>query len=261
MIKIDLDLGGVMAMLNGVEKQARFAASKALNATATDVRDAIKDDIRTTFDRPTPYIVNAIKVTRWARRDDLSAVVEAKYPGGKGVEPAKVLAAEIAGGRRRYKRSELLLQRAGILPPGYYTVPGQQCPLDAYGNIKGSFVVQLVSYFQAFGEVGFKANMTAGRKAKLAKRGRSARGYAAIMGVEYFVSYGKLRGGVGSWLHPGIWARSGIHGSTVKPIIMFVPLANYRPRLKFAQRGESVARRVFPAHFSREFAQAMRTAR
>lgn len=219
-IKLSHNFPHVQRWLDDVGKQARFAAMRAINETAKDVQREIKDEIRQVFDRPTPYIVNSIRITTWAKRDKLEAVIEPKYMGGKGVEPTKVLQAEIAGGKRRLKKSEVALQRVGILPPGYVTVPGAAAPLDGFGNIKGSFLVQLLSYFQAFGEQGYRANMTSKRKGQLARRGLSTGGFRSIGGVEYFVSYGRLRGDRTEHLHPGIWSRSGIHGSTIKPVLM-----------------------------------------
>jgi hypothetical protein len=260
-IAISHNFPEVQRWIDSVGKQARYAAMKAINETAKEVQTGIKAEMRRVFDRPTPYIINAIRITSWAKRDKLEAVIEPKYMGGKGVEPTKVLRAEIFGGPRRLKKSELALQRVGILPRGMVTVPGQQCPLDQFGNVKGSFIVQLLSYFQAFGEQGYKANMTARRKASLAKRGLNANGFRMIGGVEYFVSYGKLRGGRGAHLHPGIWARSGTHGAVVKPILMFVRQASYKPRLDFFRLSDKIVNKAFPRHFEREFSLALRTAR
>lgn len=251
----------VQRWIDTVGKQARYAASVAMNTTTKDAQAVIKAALPRVFDRPTPYIINAIRITTYAKPGALTTVLEPAYMGGKGVDPQKILAAEIFGGQRRLKRSEVALQRAGILPPGYVTVPGDAAPLDEYGNIKGSFIVQLLSYFAAFSEQGYRANMTDKRKAKLAKRGVTASGYRIIGGVEYFVAYGNLRGGRGGHLHPGIWSRSGIHGATIKPILMFVPRASYKPRFDFIGLGVKTIRERFPSNFAAAFADAMRTAR
>src|SRR5690606_37168676 len=91
--------------------------------------------------------------------------------GGKvGVDPQHVLQAQEFGGRRADKKSEVALRRAGILPAGYQTVipdppyPGSD---DGRGNLRGPFVQQLLSYLQAYSEVGFKANMGAKKIAKM----------------------------------------------------------------------------------------------
>jgi hypothetical protein len=211
----------------------RQACAAALNDAAFKVRAQYQRDMRTAFDRPTPYILSSVRV-KMATPQKLTAEVEPTYQGGKGIEPSKVLQAHIDTGRRRNKRSEVALQRVGILPQGYQTViprdpfPGSD---DGRGNLRGPFIVQLLSYFQAFGEQGYRANMTARRRAQLAKVGRSASGAKVIGGVEYFVSYGRLRSGPTQHLAPGIWAKSGTGGAVLRPVLMFVRSGSYRQRL------------------------------
>lgn len=229
------------------------AAARGLNNIAFEARKALQGEIRSVFDRPTPYIVNSPFVTR-ATPEHLESTVSLRYPGGKGVEPESVLRAEVTGGPRRMKRFEKALSRAGLLPHGYFAVPGSKAPLDAHGNIKGSFIVQLLSYLQAFAEQGYRANMTDKRRAALAKVGKSERGFKIIGGVQYFVTHGRLRGEHrGAGLAPGIWARSGLHGMTLEPIIMFVRQPAYTARLSI----EDVGRRVVTEHGPREMARAL----
>jgi len=220
----------LLAQVSGAE--LRKATARALTDAAFEARKVVQQEMDRSFDRVTPYIRRSIMV-RPATPEKLEAIVEPRYQGGKGVDPGNVLRATIFGGQRKHKASERAFQRAGILQAGYSIVPGDACPLDQYGNIKGSFLVQLITYFQASGEQGYRANMTARRKANLAKVGRSSGGYKTINGVQYFIATGKLRSGKSSHLHAGIWSRSGIHGSTVKPIVMFVRTPTYSRRLDF----------------------------
>jgi hypothetical protein len=202
-LAITVDIKPLQAALNGNAKQARFAGAQALNDVGFKSRANLQAEMDAKFDRVTPYIRRSPRVTP-ATPETLEARIDLAYQGGKGVDPDKVLQAEIFGGSRHLKGSERALQRVGILPVGYSVVPGEACPLDQYGNIKGSFLVQLISYFQAFGEQGYKANMTDKRKAKLAKAGVNANGFKTINGVVYFVAYGKLRSGPTQHLAPGI---------------------------------------------------------
>lgn len=215
-----------LAKLSG--PQAKDAYAKAINDTAYQVRRSMQAEMATVFDRPTPYILRSSQVKQ-ATPDNLVATVEPTYYGGKGVDPQKILAAQADGGIRRDKRSESALRRVGILPAGYQTAipdvpfPGSD---DGNGNLKGSFLVHLISYFQAFGEQGYRANMKDRTKSNLHTKGTKT-----MDARRYFVSYGKLRGNRSSHLAPGIWAARGTHGVDVRPVLMFVKAGTYRPRL------------------------------
>ena len=234
--------------------QAAKAYAKALNDTGFEIRRAMQDEMRAVFDRPTDYILRSPFV-RMATAAKLNVTIEPTYMGGKGIDPQKILDAQTWGGRRRDKRSEVALKRAGILPAGYQTAipdearggpyPGSD---DGKGNLRGPFLVQLISYFQAFGEQGYKANMS--DKGYL----RVHRGTKKQAGRRYFVTYGKTRGGPRitqkgeqdertAHLAPGIWAASGTGGADVRPVLMFVrPGRGYQPRFdmdKVAKRADA----------------------
>jgi hypothetical protein len=249
-----------LAKLTGPQAAAAYA--KAINDTAGKVQREMRAEIDSVFDRPTRYIRNSIWVTR-ATPDNLIANVAPTYArqdlsykplwkGGKiGVDPQDILAAQEAGGTRRDKKSESALRRARILPPGYQTsIPAKPYPGsdDGLGNFRGAFLQQLISYFQAFGEQGYKANMTEKTKKKLINKqqigsiGRR-RVYQTTLGVRYFISYANLRRNPKSkHFAPGIWAASGTHGVDVRPVLMFVKTGNYRRRFtmeRVAQKADA----------------------
>lgn len=224
-------------------KQAREAYAKAINDAAYKVRREMQADMARSFDRVTPFIQRSPKVFE-ATADKLSASIAPTLDtrnrpgtGGKvGVDPQDVLQAQEHGGRRRDKRSEAALRRAGILPAGWQSAiplnpyPGSD---DGRGNLRGAFLQQLLSYMQAYSEQGYRANMTDKRKAKLRNQqgiGNIAakKVYKTTLGVRYFVSYGRMRG---HHLAPGIWAAKGTHDVDVKPVLMFVRTPTYQPRL------------------------------
>lgn len=261
MLKMTSNLSAFNRQIEDARKQVRFATMRAVNDVANAVRQAQQDAMVSVFDRPTPFVVKSLWV-QYATRDNLVARVYPRYPGGKSVDPVNVLYPEVQGGSRKLKRSERALQAAGILPRGFYTAPGSGAPLDAYGNVRGSFIVQLITYFQAAGEQGYRANMTAKRKTRLAKFGRSAGGARMIGGVQYFVSYGRLRGEAKSkHLAPGIWSRTGIHGVEVKPILMFVRRPMYRSRLDYLAIARRTVGEVYAGAFRARLADALRSAR
>ena len=213
--------------------KARGAYAKALNDAGFHVRKTMQDEMRSKFDRVTPYMERSPFVRR-ATADKLEVSIEPTYMGGKGVDPQKILQAQSFGGRRRDKRSEAALRRVGILPNGYQTaIPRDPYPGsdDGRGNLRGPFLTKMLSYLQAFGEQGYKSNMSDKRKRNLRNQqgiGNIAtrKVYKTTLGVRYFVSYGRSRG---HHLAPGIWASSGTHDVQIKPVLMFVRPGNYRP--------------------------------
>lgn len=219
----------VLRVLHGLSgQQAAQAYVKAINDTAFEVRRAMQEEMRQVFDRPTDYILRSPRV-RMAKPGKLSASIEPAYAGGKGVDPQKILNAQTWGGHRSDKRSEAALRRVGGLPSGYQTaIPATPFPGsdDGRGNLRGPFLVQLISYLQAFGEQGYKANMSEkGYK-------RVHKGTKKAVGRRYFVAYGRLRpDSSAGHLAPGIWAASGTGGVDVRPVLMFVKAGSYSVRL------------------------------
>lgn len=218
--------------------KARAAYVAALNDTGFHVRKVWQEEMRSKFDRVTPYIERSPRVVR-ATPDNLTVTIEPAYMGGKGVDPQKILQAQTHGGPRRDKRSESALRRVGLLPAGYQTAipktpyPGSD---DGRGNLRGPFLVQLISYFQAFGEQGYRANMTDKRKKKLRNQQdigyvTTRKTYKTTLGVRFFISMGRLRDTQASHLAPGIWAAKGLHDVEVQPVLMFVKAGSYQPRL------------------------------
>lgn len=248
-INAKADISQVRAGLALLSQQGRVAFAKAMNDTAFYARKKIQDEMGRVFDAPTAWTKNSVYV-RMARPDNLRAEVEPTYMGGKGNDPQNTLRAQIFGGERKLKRHERALASAGILQPGYYAVmpsdamPGQT---DGSGNYKASFYVQLLSYFAAFGEQGYRANMTSKRRGSLARYSKA--GYKSIGGVVYFVSWGKLRGDSAGALPYGIWAKTGTHGANVRPVLLFVRKPQYRQRLDFHGIGERVITEKFPGNF------------
>ncbi|WP_054075957.1 hypothetical protein [Comamonas testosteroni] len=232
--------------------KVREASVKAVNDAGFEVRRAMQEEMRSVFDRPTDYILRS-PMLKMATVDKPMATIEPEYMGGKGVDPKKILKAQNLGGKRRDKRSEVALRRAGILPRGYQTaIPAEPFPgsEDRYGNLKGGFIVQLLSYFRAFGEQGYRANMTdARRKALQLRGGAGVRKVGPNIGRRYILAFGKLRGGArwtakgendrrASNLAPGIWAVVGNSGADIRPVLMFVRAGNYQERLDMEKVGQ-----------------------
>lgn len=256
MISITSNAGIVAAQWREeTDRKIKRATVLALTRTAVHVKSAVRAEMPKVFDRPTPWTLNSLFVAP-ARFNQ--AVPESKVwirddTGGKGTPATKYLLPEIEGGRRGNKRSEVELQRAGFMRADQQTVPGSGATLDAYGNVSRGLIVRLLSYFGLFGEQGYRANMTDRRRRKLGRRGRTAEGFVTINGVEYFISRGPgLWYGRVQHLPAGIWARRGIHGSIVQPVLLFVRRATYKPKLDFFGIAEKAVSLRLRPEFERE---------
>jgi hypothetical protein len=239
-IKIESNIQEISARLEDIAmKKLPWALQRTVNDLAFKVRTETYDHMGRVFDRPKPsFTLRSMEVIKARSKFNPSSWVGLAFRVDKRFE--KALAHQFTGGNRAWKRAEGAFMRAGILPSGLMMVPSKECPLDQYGNIPASFLVRLISYLQAFGETGYKANMTQEKKGKLAKRKRTKEGWATINGVEYFVSYGRGRT---RHLPKGIYAKTGIHGFIVKPILLFVRRGRYDKRIDLKSIGEKIVNR------------------
>lgn len=276
MIGIKVEIKGLAALkanLAGQAKQVRFAAAQALSKTAHGVRTETIKELQTKLDRPTPYTTRQAIQVKMATRETLTSTVGlgAKFDApGKGTPYERSLGHLFTGGTRAWKKMERAFERIRSLPAGMMMVPGGACPLDAYGNPPRGFIAQLISYFNAFGEQGYKANMSDKRRARLAKIGVSAGGYKTINGVQYFVSYGRrgrpggdryIHGRFDQHLPAGIWSRSGIHGSNIEPIFLFVRAGHWSRRIDLERIARTVVAREWQANFDAALANALSSSR
>ncbi len=253
-VSVTSNVADVIRRLNQVQrKQVPFATALALTKTAQAVRAAEYKELQAKIDRPTQYTLNSLFL-EGAKPSKLYARVWLKDAAGKGGTPAtKYLGPLVSGGDRSLKGFERALARIGVLPQGMAAVPGKAVTLDGFGNFPKPLLIQLLSYFRAFGEQGFKANITDKRRDKLRKGTKAKRGF----------TYFALRQARGKLL-PGIYRRTdfGELGSAVEPILIFVPdIPNYERRIDFYGVANKVQRAVFDAEFGKAMAQALATAR
>ena len=267
MITIKLEgMSALQAKLQGIEKEVRKASRLAINATARKVAEAENAEIARVFDRPTPRTAKAVKVFQFARYDNNLAAIVGVDDGGGGnrvnakgfkgtIYPAKYLAAQVMGGSRVPKRFELALQKAGVMPSGMFAVMAKRSnALDQYGNLPASKIVQILQWFQAFPEAGYRTNMKGKSKADMAAaKGR----YKKLKwGFAYF------RGGRGTGLPDGIWERHYPEGqaekSFIRPVLIYVSSSNYGVRFKFGEIARRVVDETFQPEFNRQLGQLLR---
>lgn len=228
-------------------KQTNFAVARALSRTAVAVKEAQIREMRDVFDRPTRYTLNSVYV-KSATTQDLTARVWLKDDTSKGTPANKFLGPQIAGGQRGLKRFEKALRSKGYLPSGMIAVPGSGAKLDAYGNMDRGQIVQMLSYLNAFGQQGYRANMNTKQRKSFRNRKSSA----------YFV--GRPADGK---LPLGVWQRiSTSNVNVIKPILLFVNAPHYESnRFDFFYVAEITVKKTFASELKAALVHAWATAR
>lgn len=223
----------------------RRANIRAINRTAEDVHAAGLREMRDVFDRPTPFTLRALRRVN-ATQANPFAEVGFKGRAVKGSAAADYLMPNVAGGVRQLKLMERLLRSAGVLPSGMYIVPGRGARMDAYGNISRGQIVQIISYFRAFPEAGYRSNMDDSGRSRLARGTRRSMGYA------YFV-------GSPGGAPLGVWQRMhSAHGTGVRPVLIFVSRAHYEAeRFDFYYVAKITQQKRFEVHFRSALAREM----
>jgi len=279
-MKITVNMDGIDALkarLSGLaEKKIKVAAIAALNDAAFAGYTEVKKEMQKVFDRATPWVlggvtykkagkagsavrvagafdINGGKLSQTLTSDRLESSIDFTGNANKqGIQVDKILDAQITGGPRKHKRHEKALQAAGILPPGMFIVPGGAAELDQYGGMKGSQIVQVLSWFNAMREVGSRSNMTD------ATREKRRKGTKKTQGFEFFYvapgarrSYQSANGKQGTHkMQPGIYKRMFTsYGTAIRPVMIFVKSPSYKKRLDFY----GVAQRKAVETFNRAF--------
>lgn len=253
-IRIDHNIPAVLRGLALDAKQATFAAAIALNRTAEWCETALRRNMRSTFDRPTPWFMRSLRIIRAnVKRPPVQAVLWFKDRSIYDTSETMVLP-HVEGGPRKLKPMELRLQRANLLPRGWYAVPGGAAEIDANGNMSRGQITQMLNVLGTYTESGYN-------KANKATAVRLARGNAKknTYGFAYWVN---PVGGPSKHIAPGVYKRvqTGF-GSSLKPVLIFVNRVQYRKRFDFYGIVDREFERRFPGEFDRAFADALRTAR
>lgn len=234
----------------------------AINTVAFEVMRAEKAAMLAAFDRPTPWLIRQLTV-KPATKQDMTAVIGTP----EGIRDARgrvagfgrsssgvferVLEPHIEGGTRLSKASETRLRAAGVLPVGWFAIPGKDAPLNAYGNLSGDWWMMVLSWLNAGqwsqqGSVQNQAEKVTNRKNKLQRQGATM--FAVIPN----------RGG---GLKPGVYIRNAGKGGMLKRILLFVPSVNYRRRLDWFGVFDRTVRATLPDAAADAVRRALETAR
>jgi hypothetical protein len=248
-ISVQADIKAATRWLDDVQKkQIPFALKNALNQTARDVQADLTKEMRV-FDRPKASTVKGTYIMR-AEKTKLSAIIGLKTRD-KGAPVSEYLEAQVEGGYRSDKRSEILLQQAGILPRGYQTRPGSGANIDRYGNMTRGQIVGILSYFRAFGGIRSSGrNKPYDTQSEKLNRSLTKR---KRLPVEYFIVPDGMPG-----LATGVWKRS---GKKIEPILIFIRPPVYTKKYGFYEFASSTVRRKMERNFNDAMKYALATAR
>jgi hypothetical protein len=210
--------------LPALQKQIPFAVAGALNDTMYRSRTALIDEMGRVFDRPTLHITRSLRY-RKASKSDLAFELWSEEFGGS-MPPAEVLAAEVAGGGRKMKRSEIAL--------GSYWVPGEGAKLDRYGNIRGADVAAILSALS--------------QSSDPMQRHERSRGRAQRAGtIKHYFRQGNI-----------VYQRT---GREIVPILVLTKAPTYRPRLPYGEKVAEIVRDTFAEAFRVRYEQGVATAK
>ena len=246
------------------ERRLNAAAATALTRTAVQVREKVKTSMSTMLDKPTPYTMRQLKYVG-AKATNLVAAVgfnvaaiqdargnTLRYTDlGAGQTPAgKYLNPQIEGGPRRNKRFEIALRARGLLPAGWFAVPGERAKVDSYGNQSVGEIKQILSWFGAAEPYrGSTQNMTDATKAKRIK------GTKKTAGFRYFVM--PVGGKKAGPRQPGIYRKTSFAlGTRLEAILIFVKASNYNKRFDFNQIAQAEADSTLPTEMQRAVSES-----
>ncbi len=251
------------------DRRIKAATATALTRTAVQVRDIVKAEMATLLDRPTPYTVRQLRyVAATAQRpvaavgfgvvaiqDQLGNVMRYQDLGASETPAGRYLHDQIYGGPRRDKRFEKALRHVGVLPQGWYAVPGQRAKIDKYGNQSVGEIRQILSWFDA-------AELTKGSTQNMRDKGRDKRrkGTRKTSAWEYFAvqpggvrTFARSSGATGTHkMRPGVYRRTLTgFGSRIEPVVIFVRTAAYRRRFDFYGIAKREGDRILAAEMQR----------
>lgn len=258
-----IDTSVLERKLTALEReQLPFARSLAANEAAYLTSQTLRKLLPITLDQPTPFTVSGIRYRKGDKRSP-AAEIYISDDAAKGTSPAMYLNALIRGQRRFQKRSERVLERAGILESDEGWIPASRTgiKLNRYGNLTGGQLTQILSGIKAFGEEGFSANLTPASRARGVKKGRAE--YVVMRGRRFprgvYQRYGPRR--TAKHKYGALPAGRKTLPRGIKPQLLFVELPTYSKQLDFYRIAAEESRRRFVRAWPAALRRALATAR
>ena len=193
--------GSVTIDMSGLDaKFARLRSNEIPSAMRNTINDLMQDvvkrerqEIKTVFDRPTPYIANspAIKTkatkTSWQGEVWLRGEKNVLKPHIPGYEP-----------RRDLKGIEDLLRGMGQLGNNQYLMPSRTMRLDSFGNVSRRTVAIMMQSLKGKGKGAYIWGVVQGKRGPVAGVWITAAwkarrpGALALVAVDATPTYGKV---------------------------------------------------------------------
>lgn len=257
-INVESQLPKALEKLKAVDKAAwPGILAEASNETGFYVLAKFKQQLPQYIDRPTPFTLNSMFVKKASRSNPDASVQWKDWTGSGSVPAGKYLQPEVHGGPRRPKRFERALQASGLMPQGYVAVPTKDAPRDAYGNVPGGFITQVLSYLKA--NPDFMQNRQVNRLKKMGTgkllKGvfKTATNYEKVKAREERARkkkpkfFSSIQGQNNNPLPSGVYERVDMAmGSAIRRIFSYVPVATYRVSIPFYDIGKQAADKKFP---------------
>ena len=237
MIDIKADFDAADRMLSDIgRKHLPYAMAMAINDAASDALKVAQDEMRTAFDRPTRWTMNAFYVRRAWKSHLVATIVRKDAQRGR-----HYLEVQAKGGVRPQTALEKLVSSrvkySGIIQT---ITPAKGARLNSNGNWSPGQRNQVLSAIKS--QRDSAANTTKESRQRNKRR------------AGYFVPRD------GSRLSPGVYQR--MARGKVKKIVHFSPnAARYTAAFRFSAAVEAEGRRVIEKHFARRLKEAIATGR
>lgn len=208
------------------------ASGDAIKRTALEVHRALQSEMKTAFDRPTPWAINSVRVdltgANAKRQTAVVGLSAAPTDSSDNWHTPDFASHNVHGGGRPFKKEERILRNAGILPQGKYIRPAKSAWLDQHGNVSSQEIKQVL---QSVGAMGVRARLlTPGGKLRSKAQNR------------YFVV---RRAGMPIGIAERIWGG----GGNMRMLFIFIEAPHYKARFKFHE----IAHKIIESNWKRNF--------
>lgn len=257
-------------------RRLKAAIATAMTRTALRIRADIASLMSKSLDRPKEYTLRQLRYVGATAEKPVAAigfnivaitdvhgkVLKYKDLGPKSTPAGNYLSPQIDGGTRRAKSFEAALRYRGVLPAGWYAVPGAAAELDAHGNHTAGEIKKILSWFDAASIVDGSEQNKREKGRKKAMRGTKTRhGYMYFAVSPYeraFRSYVRASGKKGyKALKPGIYrSRFTAFGKTLEPLMIFVRSVSYSKKFDFYGEGQRLAPKYMDEELRRSVSES-----